>query len=837
MSDRYTGGILSGTAPTVTQQSANGVYTLSQELQYQGQGVWPAASQNPILQSLRFRNSAVAYMTRTPASASNRQTFTLSYWVKPGIISSSSINPIVFCAGNSSTRPTATLGCFLAQANNNVYRMESYNGSGYDYAFTTTQVFRDPSAWYHIVVAFDTTQATDTNRMKLYVNGTQVTSFSTTSYPSQNLQLAINNNVTHGISTNTYNPGSSGDALDGYLAEMNFIDGVQLTPSSFGTTDANGIWQPIPYTGAYGTNGFYLPFSNKTSTTTLGYDFSGNSNNWTTNNFSLTSGSTYDSMLDSPSNASSTISNYCVLNPLDCYDNPPTQGNLARIGVGHTGSPFSTCRGTIGVSSGKWYFEALNTGTTGSSGNNMIGVMTTTTSDLSDAYGGSTTSSYQDNGGLQGNNSTGTVSSSGNGDIIMIAFDVDTSKMWVGKNGTWMNSGNPVTGVGYVFSALPISPLAPQVSMYGNVGDTKGWILNFGQQPFSYTPPTGFNRLNTYNLPVPTIPAGNKLMDATLWTGNGSTQTITNTAGFYPDFTWIKQRSNTTWHNLYDSVRGATYALASNDTGGTDTRSTGLTAFNSNGFSLGSDNNANGNTNTYVGWQWNAGTGVTSSNTNGTITSTVSVNSTAGFSVVTYTGNGTAGATVGHGLGVTPSMIIVKGRSVNSNWPTWTSSTNGYNLFLNATDAVSSTNYRFSGVPTSTTFGISSLNDVNTSSATYVAYCFAPVAGYSAFGYYGGNLNADGPFVYTGFRPRFVMIKGIDGTGSWHIFDTARSPYNLVSLNLYPNGANADTTNNQIDILSNGFKIRSTDTDTNDLGISYLYMAFAENPFKIARAR
>jgi hypothetical protein len=209
---------------------------------------------------------------------------------------------------------------------------------------TTTAVYRDPSAWYHVVVAVDTTQATASNRVKMYVNGSQITAFSASSYPSQNYNTYVNSTGTHAIGRQQNVASTS---FDGYLAEINLIDGVALTPSSFGTTDANGIWQPIPYAGAYGTNGFYLPFTNTTSTSTLGNDSSGNGNNWTVNNISLTAGSTYDSMLDSPSNASSTIANYAVLNPLQ------TAGTLSSANLAWSGSN-QTTTGTFGISAGKW---------------------------------------------------------------------------------------------------------------------------------------------------------------------------------------------------------------------------------------------------------------------------------------------------------------------------------------------------------------------------------------------------------------------------------------------------------------------------------------------------
>jgi hypothetical protein len=826
MSDRYKGALLSGTAPTVTLQSAGGEYTLSQQMQYQGQGIWPTAAQTPILQSLRFRSSASATLSRTPASATNRKTWTFSAWVKRGKLAS--INTILN-AGYS------TVSWFVFNFGSDD-TLQIAQTAGSSPSWKTAAVFRDPSAWYHVVCVVDTTSATSTmngsstDRFRLYVNSVQYVMTSGT-IPSQNSDLQVNNTISHTIG------GYSSEYYDGEIAEVNFIDGIALTPSSFGTTDANGIWQPIPYTGTYGTNGYYLKFNNTTSTATLGNDSSGNSNTWTVNNISLTSGSTYDSMLDSPSNASSTIANYCVLSPIDTYDNPPTQGNLTRIGVGHTGSPWSTCRATVGASSGKWYFEATLTGSTGSTGNNMVGVMTTTTSTLSDAYGGSTTRSYQANGNLQGDGSTGTVASAVSGDVIMIAYDIDASKMWVGKNGTWQNSGNPVTGAGPVFTYLPTSPIVPQVSMYGNTGDNYGWYTNFGQQPFTYTPPTGFNRLNTYNLPVPTIPAGNKFMDAQLYTGNGTSQTLTTASGFKPDLVWIKQRGAATGNDLTDTVRGATITLQSQDTAGDETRVNDLTAFTSTGFSVGSGGNVNTNAGTYVAWEWQAGQGVTSSNTNGTITSTVSVNTTAGFSVVTFTA-GSGNQTVGHGLGVAPSMVILKRRNSTSAWLVYHSALSSPAtsfLELNTGAAVQSASpfWGASGV-TSTTFGTSDNATIN--GATYVAYCFAPVAGFSAFGSYTGTFTTDGPFVYTGFRPKFVMLKASGDTGNWNIIDSTRNTSNVENARLFPSLANAENTATVADFLANGFKIRSSDSDFN-YTVQNIYIAFAENPFKMARAR
>jgi hypothetical protein len=332
-------------------------------------------------------------------------------------------------------------------------------------------------------------------------------------------------------------------------------------------------------------------------------------------------------------------------------------------------------------------------------------------------------------------------------------------------------------------------------------------------------------------------------MDATLYTGNGSTQSITNTAGFKPDLVWVKSRSASTDHKLTDSVRGVTKALISDTTGAETTDTNGLTAFNSNGWSLGTDTNYNNNTATYVGWQWQAGQSSTSSNTNGSITSTVSVNATAGFSIATFTCPASGSFTIGHGLGVTPKMIIVKDRSATASWPVYHASvctnSNQY-LILNTTVALASLTSMFgTALPTSSVFGATSGTTINGNSNA-VAYCWAEIAGFSKFGSYTGNGSADGPFVYTGFRPKYVMIKRSDSTSDWYVLDTARDTYNYMQNYLYLDLSSAEAASGSgfaIDSVSNGFKVRSTGAGQNASGGTYVYACFAENPFKNALAR
>jgi hypothetical protein len=343
-------------------------------------------------------------------------------------------------------------------------------------------------------------------------------------------------------------------------------------------------------------------------------------------------------------------------------------------------------------------------------------------------------------------------------------------------------------------------------------------------------------------MPTPTIPAGNLFMNATTYTGTGATQAVTNGASgasFQPDMVWIKERSQTQDHALFDSVRGATNQLSPNTTGAQATYASSMSAFNSNGFSVVSDAVVNSSGQTYVGWNWKAG-GTAVTNTAGSISSQVSANTTSGFSIVTYTGNGTNGSTIGHGLGVTPSMIIVKSRSTaGTDWPVYHASLGATGIVaLDATLAftVISTPWN-NTAPTSSVFTVGTSGDTNISARTYVAYCWAPIAGYSAFGSYTGNGSADGTFIYLGFRPKFFLWKVSSTTGSWGIIDTSRDTYNVSGKELFPNNSNAEASYTIADILSNGIKMRNTFADTNGSGSTYIYAAFAENPFKYANAR
>jgi len=327
----------------------------------------------------------------------------------------------------------------------------------------------------------------------------------------------------------------------------------------------------------------------------------------------------------------------------------------------------------------------------------------------------------------------------------------------------------------------------------------------------------------------------NKISDffnALLLSGNGSDNRVISGVGFQPDFTWLKKRNSTGYHFLVDAVRGAPKTVFSNGTEAEVIQVNGLTAFNSDGFAVGSNSTINGNSDTFVSWNWLGANG-TASNTDGTITSTVSANTTSGFSIVSYTGNATTGATIGHGLGVTPDVIIAKSRVSADSWGFFhsTFSSQQY-MFLNSTSAVASASSVWNALPSSSVFTVGDNASVN-DSGNMIAYCFAEKKGFSKFGSYTGNGNADGTFVYTGFKPAFVMVKQTNTTRYWSIFDNKRDGFNPTNRPLFPNASDqeSDSVNYYHDILSNGFKWRTNATVMNESGGSYIYMAFAESPF------
>jgi hypothetical protein len=794
-----------------------------------------------ISRSLRFNSADSAYLNRTPASAGNRRTWTWSAWVKRGAFGAA--QELFSAVGLLNDSELFGLGL---NANDKIsVGIQTVN------VLVTTAVYRDPSAWYHIVFALDTPQATASNRAKLYVNGVQVTTFDTTNYPSQNADLGVNFTSVHGLGF--LNLSGFFRYLNGYMTEVYFIDGQALTPSSFGETDAQtGVWKPKAYSGSYGTNGFYLNFSDNSNTTstTLGKDYSGNGNNWTPNNFSVSAGAGNDSLVDTPTpygvdtGAGGTVrGNYATLNPLNATPSPSiSNGNLYQVSTvsGHMNGSSST----IGITSGKWYAEVVFTRIAGSTDSFFVGLADAAwQADRQDAGGWwgrfwyfSTGYCYS-NAGDKINSNVGASygATYTQGDVIGVAYDADAGTLVFYKNG--VSQGTAYTGI---TGAKTIA-----ASCYKDSSITLAFDINFGQRPFAYTAPSGFKALCTQNLPTPAVGAtsttqAGDYFNPVLYTGNGSTQTIEG-FGFQPDLVWFKSRSNAYDHFLFDAVRGVGKTLTSNSTGAENNYSTYFPNFTSDGYYIGQTATSfNQIGQSFVSWGWKAN-GAGSSNTAGSITSTVSANTTSGFSIVTYTGNGTNGATVGHGLGVAPSFFVVKERNGSSSWVVYTAVTgNTQFLVLNNTDSAQTASTLWNNTsPTSTVFTVGTSGAVNTNTSTYVAYCFAEVPGYSRFGSYTGNGSSDGPFIFTGFRPAYVLIKCSSNSGlSWVVNDDVRNPSNVTNLSLFPDLSNAENSGGYpIDFTSNGFKIRGTGNDINANGNTYIFAAFAEFPQKYSLAR
>lgn len=763
-----------------------------------------------ISRSVRLRSSASAYFNRTPAGAGNQQKWTWSGWVKRGSFGQQQL----FTAGAGTG---GSPECYIDFEDN--LNFQIFDGTSNLAVVRSTAVYRDPSAWYHVVVAIDTTQATAANRVLLYINGQAITSFAFSTYPTQNLNTQVNAVTAHRISSSTR---ISAYYLDGYLTEVNFIDGQALTPSSFGETDSiTGVWKAKKYAGTYGTNGFYLNFSDPSAATAaaIGKDYSGNGNNWTPNNISVTSGVTYDSMLDVPTmwaDGGNGRGNYATLNPLYIYN---ANGTLSGANLDFTGGNNAWVRQATIPISVKNYCE-VTVNTKGTNDAQECGLTTIGNQDFIIEWVWSISGNrLYVNGAASGITMPQVVA----GDIIGMAVDP------VAKSFSFYRNNTLAATVTYAATT--------EVTFYvGNTFTNGSWSgsINFGQRPFTYTPPTGFKALNTQNLPDATIKKGNAYFDASLWSGdNSSPRAITNSGSMQPDLVWVKRRNGAADHTLFDAVRGfgSNKELSSNTTGAEGALNTSLygnvSAANSTGFQLTAGSTDSSYTNrtgdTYVGWQWKE-------------------SASAGFDIVTYTGTG-ANRTVAHSLGVAPAMMIVKTRSVGTyDWCVYHSglTSASYYLGLNATAAQTlSTNVWNATAPTSSVFSVGTSVATNQSGQTLVAYLFAEVAGYSKFGSYTGNGSADGPFVYLGFRPRFILTKNITTAQAWQIYDTSRETANAMSTTLFPTSSSTELTNTAylLDVTANGFKIRNSGADNNQSSSTIIYAAFAENPFKNSLAR
>lgn len=772
---------------------------------------------NFVTNSLRFRSSASAYLSKTFGGAGNTTTSTWSGWVKRGSLTT----PVSIAFWAAGTGVGNNVALFFTP-NDQLSVAQNFSSVNTIYR-TSNAVYRDPSAWYHIVFVLDTNNPADQNRARIWVNGVEITSWAVnTTIPSGTTFLWNANTAVHALGSNYSNAPTQ--YFDGYLTEVHFIDGQALTPSSFGQIESTtGVWSPKQYVGTYGANGFYLKFSDASAATAaaIGKDSSGNGHNWTPSGISVTPGVSYDSMLDVPANYSdggNGRGNYAVLNPLAVGTSGTSSFPEANLSISGNGTIRGV--GTIELpTSGKWYFEVSGIGY-GNSGSAYVGVGSTV-SQMPTAY-----CVYQTDGTK---NISGSVSAYGltwggpttgsNTDVIGVAVDQGLSTITFYKNNVSQGSINITIG----------STLYPIIGKLGvNTGIMR---VNFGQRPFNTAtglPPAGFLALNTQNMPTPAIVNGANYIAATAYTGTAGVQSLSNVVNgvsFQPDFVWIKSRTpDTSNHALFDSVRGTGKYLSSNTTGEEVANANTLTAFNSNGFSIGTDTgivNANGTS--YIAWQWKESV-------------------TAGLDIVSYTGNGAASRPIAHNLGVAPTFIIVKrlqvaGTSFQVRHP---SIAVGNTMRLNLTDEflVDATIWGGSLANTSNFF-VGSNPSVNDPGSNYIAYCFASIQGFSRFSNYTGNGNVDGPFVYCGFKPKFVMYKSFS-TGSssnWQIFDSTRDAYNIVSECAAANVTSVVPNGQFIDLLSNGFKLRTNSNSHNGLNVGFIFVAFAEVPSKYALAR
>jgi hypothetical protein len=853
----------------------------------------PFTDNGTIDNSCIFNSADNANLSRTPSGAGNRKTFTISFWIKRAKLNTTNGQQILTSHTDTSNRFQMFFDASVGGgAVGNKLTCFDISGGTVINLFETNRTFEDTSKFYHILLAFDTTQSTASDRMKLYIDGDQVTSFNVVNYPAQDYQLRWNINATHYIGR--YGA-STAYPLDAYLAEFNNVDGQALLPASFGETDTStGRWVPStvkPYptttttftvtvsnpgsgnkyyidssqqatvtliegatyrfdqsdssnsghplrfsttsdgthgggteftsgvttvgtpgsSGAYteitvptgtatlyyycsvhsgmggtantqdqyGVNGFRLKFQDSSS---LGDDTSGNTNDFTATNLAST-----DQTTDSPSQNFATLKNNTVA------DGNLSEGNLRF--VGNTSSYFQKVA-TLRPTSGKYYAEF----TINSSGGGIIAVtdanvvQTSASTYVPFGYGYGW---YQANGNIYDEDVNVVTSGSTytTSDVLAIALDLDNQEVKFYKNNVLDNT----IGLNGTHVAMAVGNYSQPLSC--------DITANFGQKSFTYTPPTGFVALQQDNLP--------------------------ETAKGVSGLVWTKNRDAADSHQLYDSSRGKQLALASNAKNEA-TVTDGLQKFLAGGQQIEDDVSINTSGESFVTWNWVGNGGSTSSNTEGSITSTVQANTTAGFSIVQYTGTGST-ATVGHGLSQAPEWFIIKSLSLTTNWYVYHKSMGAtYQMYLNLTNA-QDTSVLTAWNDTAPTSSVISLPPTgygsNNASATYLIYAWHGVDGFSKFGSYTGNGSTDGPFVYTGFKPAWIMIKQTNSTGSWIISDNKRNIFNPIDKLLRGEGTNTESTFTSYDMLSNGFKQRNTDTGFNGSGSTYIYMAVAEHPF------
>ena len=796
--------------------------------------------------SLRFNDDDSPALSKAYASAqTNTKKLTISVWVKRANLG---IRTTILFANSGSA------GKLSFQTTDKIY-FNAFD-TGYN-GFESYELFRDTSAWYHIVAQADSAGQTGANINRVWVNGVELSNNKTSVFvPNNTDTMLLRNGVTTYIGDDT----AGAYHFDGYLAEMNVIDGSIVAPTEFGETK-DGVWIPKSYSGSYGTNGFHLEFNSNTN------DTSGNSNNWTANNISA-----HDYLPDSPTN------NFAVMNALESSVGTSvtlSEGNLKTVGstLSYSGGVTSSFEQT----SGKWYWEVYVNSevTAGSNFYSFIGAATgennlvhkSNNSQLPSVVAGINGWSWEGDGTINligtGTKAVSSVTAPSAGDVLGFAIDLDNGNVYFYHNGTAQNSGSPViTGVSDllhnpmvgVYNGSTVTFNFGQDSTFAGATTAGGNSDANGVGDFKYAPPSGFLSLCSANLPEPTIISGAEHFNTVLWTGDATFPRNISGVGFDLStdggLVWIKNRSTTVSHTLWDSVRGAganKELSPNNDTAEGALGALGTTAdygyissLTSDGFDVaegatGFESYVNASGNAYAAWNWKAGTSFSNSaGTNGaTIASSGSVNTDAGFSIFTTTSNPTDTLqTYVHGLNQAPELVFIKTLDSSQGWLTYHKD-NGFDkyMFLDDTIGATSLTDAFANVTDTVvqTRYFASQSDI-------VGYCWHSVAGYSKVGsYIGGGSNF--PFVFTGFRPAWIMFKGATVASHWSMFDATRHPSNVNDLRLFANLTNGDDSAYALDLLSNGFKLRHTGSDFNTSGQTYIYLAFAESPAKYSNAR
>ena len=804
------------TGHTITSDSALGAAKIQRSLRFY--------EPNPSDQN----STDATHLTRTPSSTGSQKIWTFSSWIKKSLaIGTGNASAAYIYSGNDGSSGYVS----LYFQNDQLY---TYFDPGNNYGSISDRKFRDPTSWFHLVHQVDATNTVQ----KIWINGVEET-LNSSRNPGNNNYPINESGITFYIGKASW----KGQGFNGYLAEVHLIDGSLVAPTDFAFTDpVTGIWKPKRYEGTHGTNGFYLDFSDNTSTATLGIDKSLNGNDFSANNFSIAAGKENDSLEDTPSN------NFCTMNELMMNASEVagthSNGNLTW----KSDNNYATTQATFPVTTGRWYWEcemesqyvniAGITRGTHAAENTYIGYDTNShLFGFGYYYNDGTVKGTTDGLGTTSNNNLATSqTTAANGDILGIASDITNGYLIFYKNGTHIYT---ITGISNAFDWFP------SFSAYGT---SATWHVNFGQRPFSYTPPAGHKSLCSKNLSpnTPSVLRPQKHFDTVLYTGNGSTTQNISGLEFTPDFVWIKSRSSGSGHHsLMDSVRsgilGYDAALNSNQQ---------IAEYSVDAFTI-NDNNSidvpyynndysmNTNSATYVAWCWKAG-GAAVTNTVGNISAQVSANDEAGFSIITYTGDGNSSGNVGTGLRSTQPLdwAIVKRRDSTSDWQVGHSASGqgvnfAYHLNLNDASVLSGNSPYHMATQSATNGDRLYLAEGGlTSSATYVAYVWQERPGYSKFGSYTGNGNSNGTYVHLGFRPACIIIKNITTNTSWVIYDIKRSPTNVVDEVLFPNGTSVSGTtgDNEVDFLAKGFKYRAAANKVNSGSKDYVYMAFAEQP-------